>query len=633
MEPSFVVSPNGSQHPATPTNTTAVQTMHQLKSMLSNKKSPLKSMSLNVSNVPKVPQVSQVPQVPQVHVPKDPSSLEPPKEEDIETYRDKMRELERQLRGIEQAMEEKEARHCEELARIQRDLKTETTNQYERQEFDQKERELSLRERELELRQREQSAQAERTESKRGSTDMEHSTLSISDPAGNVVCDLAMCRTLEDNLQNERFSISTVYSLFDTALKRHETLRKTLALVSGGHSCRFVVQKFKNEFGSLYKISRTTMSLISVLAKSSINAVSLSKVKAAIKYSASRTLEELKLAVPIAEKSGIVPAIDSSHKLRRLTELPGIQQLLARSDQPGIEQHWAEIDSFVDAVIFFVGDKKLKLQKAKDDLNAFDGRTYIDCSEVLADYSALSDICLSWFGSETQNDYDRIQGLLVRCPVIVQEQYAKFVSTPIDGVQVNEFTMGWEDFENVLHTVWVSAFTEQQVRVQFGLDVQNIRSPHIRPTDNQRSIVPPSRLPFNGVPGNLVDIAITCVDCTKDFNFSANQQQKHLAAGYENQPKRCPKCKGQVCDIWKAEGKCPFGDDCKFLHGDPPEREKVPIPCRFWSAGTCLKGADCHFVHEGQGTDKEVVHMMQPRPSAGTDEDRFRQMYTEDFFA
>ena len=218
MESSYILSPNGTRIPHTPTNVAAVETMHRLQTLLSNKKSPFKTKSLNVSQVPKVPQVPQVPQVSQVHVPKDPSSLEPPKEEDIKTYRDKMRELERQLRGIEQATEEKEARHCEELARIQRDLKTETTNQYERQEFDQKERELSLRERELELRQREQSAQAERTESKRGSTDMEHCSLSISDPAGNVVCDLAMCRTLEDNLQNERFSISTVYSLFDTSL-------------------------------------------------------------------------------------------------------------------------------------------------------------------------------------------------------------------------------------------------------------------------------------------------------------------------------------------------------------------------------------------------------------------------------
>ena len=162
-------------------------------------------------------------------------------------YREKMRELERQLRGIEQAMEEKETRHCEELACIQRDLKTKATNQCERQEFDQKERELALRERELDMRQREQSAQAERTESEKGPADMEHCSLSISDPAGNVVCDLAMCRTLEDNLRNERFNISTVYSLFDSALTRHEILRKTLALVSGGQSCRFVVQKFKND--------------------------------------------------------------------------------------------------------------------------------------------------------------------------------------------------------------------------------------------------------------------------------------------------------------------------------------------------------------------------------------------------
>ena len=114
------------------------------------------------------------------------------------------------------------------------------------------------------------------------------------------------------------------------------------------------------------------------------------------------------------------------------------------------------------------------MQKAKDDLNTFDGRAYNDYSELLADYSSLSDISLSWFGSEIQNDYDRIQGLLVRCPTIVQQQYAKYVSIPVDGVQKDEFTMGCEDFENVLHTVWISAFTEKQVRVQFGLDIQKI---------------------------------------------------------------------------------------------------------------------------------------------------------------
>lgn len=543
-----------------------------------------------------------------------------------------MRETEQQLRALERQIELNEARHREELIRVQNAQEVEASNQerYRSREIEAKERELRLRERELDLKQSEQSALAERTMPKNEATQPMHCCLSISDPAGDVVCDLALCMELETDLCNERLSVSTVHSLFDTAVTRHETLRKILTLVSEGQSCRFVIQKFKNVFGSLFKVSRSTMSLVSILAKARINNSTLSKVKSAVKFAASRTLDVLMDAVPLAEKSGIVPAVGSIFKLEKLTDLPGIIQLLARSDQDGIEEHWSAIDSFVDAVIFFVSDKKLKLQEAEGNLSAFDGSHYVDCTEILADYNNLSDICTSWFGSEMKTDYDKIQSFLHRCPVIVQSQYAKHVSTPINGVSMDEFRMEWAEFENTLHVIWVSAFTELQVQMQFGLNIQEQRQVQIRhgpSNSSQQSVLQiqqANRQPTQQ--SNTGDIDILCVDCNSNFIWSVSQQEKNKKAGYENTPKRCAKCKGLVCDSFKDTGECSFGDNCKYLHlkgSESPQDsqqaptvpavtvKKHPYSCRFDRLGTCStcsNGENCNFLHEGDKAD--TVHMM-----------------------
>jgi CxxC-x17-CxxC domain-containing protein len=39
------------------------------------------------------------------------------------------------------------------------------------------------------------------------------------------------------------------------------------------------------------------------------------------------------------------------------------------------------------------------------------------------------------------------------------------------------------------------------------------------------------------------DRNLTCVDCSSEFVFSADDQQYHTEKGYENDPKRCPSCR------------------------------------------------------------------------------------------
>jgi hypothetical protein len=72
-------------------------------------------------------------------------------------------------------------------------------------------------------------------------------------------------------------------------------------------------------------------------------------------------------------------------------------------------------------------------------------------------------------------------------------------------------------------------------------------------------------------------------------------------------PDRCPKCKGQICDAFKENGACPFGDGCKFLHpdefkkaaGDTPADtvKKHSYSCRFHAVGKCMSGDKCKFQH------------------------------------
>lgn len=46
-----------------------------------------------------------------------------------------------------------------------------------------------------------------------------------------------------------------------------------------------------------------------------------------------------------------------------------------------------------------------------------------------------------------------------------------------------------------------------------------------------------------------------------------------------------------------ARGSCPYGDVCKFSHGDTPSPMKAP-PCHFFAKGKCHRGFNCKYSHD-----------------------------------
>ena len=127
-------------------------------------------------------------------------------------------------------------------------------------------------------------------------------------------------------------------------------------------------------------------------------------------------------------------------------------------------------------------------------------------------------------------------------------------------------------------------------------------------------------LPQSDNPGSIQksefqDMNIQCILCPSTFLFSVGQQEDYVKQGFENIPKRCANCRGQVCDMFSSTGDCPYGADCKFLHPaaddnstadspdkvDQPTRGRKMYPCRFFEAGRCDKGDNFMFSHDKAG--------------------------------
>ena len=79
-----------------------------------------------------------------------------------------------------------------------------------------------------------------------------------------------MMRLLEKSLRDEKNSSTTISALLENVLARHADLRDILAGV-GEYSTKFVLQRFKHRFKSLFRISKSSMSVVAILVMNMIS--------------------------------------------------------------------------------------------------------------------------------------------------------------------------------------------------------------------------------------------------------------------------------------------------------------------------------------------------------------------------
>ena len=540
---------------------------------------------------------------------------------EVELTRERLREMQGNVEMMERLVEGNELRFQQEIGaereyRRELEARLDALDRVGRTSADSglKVRELELREREFELAERKY---AERKAAEDDNAAAFECCLSISDPAGDVLCDLSMLRPLDDHLRNEKRSVTTVAGLLSDTLAKSSELRLILANAQE-YSAKFVLQRFENVFKSLHKISSASLSVIKILVMAELNQV---KVKAAVKYAGSRFVRELVREIPAASKSGSVPVLTSEFKVLVLSDLPGIAELLSTRDKTAVESHWRALEDFVSGVVCHVKDVRSKLQAAVVKLDAFSGKLMPDADTMLGSFNELFDVCSSWLGVAIENDYVKIQRFLKKVPESVKAEYAFHISAVHDGVRIDELTLEWEDFEGVIGTVWESSSVKAAVRAGLGLgrseEEQKISAPRSRPRENQRPAAAAAES-ADSTPLSRAPSEVDCRDCKASFVPSRKQTEKFEMQGIQL-PDTCPKCKGQVCDVFRETGDCSYGTGCKFLH--PAEFEKVSKPgrsvgrfgglseqkCRFATSGKCLKGDRCEFSHEHAKTPSELA--------------------------
>ena len=593
----FVTSPCGTRFPRTPENVAAFEAANSSNEKREKVKADVEKLKVedDVEVNEKMAELKL-----KMKVEADEKMAE------LKMYQEKLKEMREHVEMMEGLIEDNGCRFERELM-AERQLRLELEQRLDDFEKNRGRDSDSLKVRELAVREKE-VAMAELKIERAARDDEEESDayeccLSISDPAGDVMCDVSMLRSLEKGLRNEKNSVTTVASLLDSALERHKVLQNILDGVER-YSIRFVMLKFKNKFKSLFKISKSTLSVVSILAMGKINEV---KAKAAVKFAGSKFLRTLRKLIPVVVKSGAVPVIDASVKLMTLTELSGIQELVTAELPADIEEHWSAIEEFVAAAVCYVKNTKSKLVVATKNLDEFSGKNINEPDEMIAQFEELFDICTSWLGSAVEIDYKKIQRFLHKCPSMVQAEYAEYISAKYDGEIIDELTLEWTTFETIIRTVWEAAEIKRSVRMGFGM-AEDVGSWSKVCGDGRQAAavdraVPPAP-PAQSARGNTNIEGIVCTNCEKTFMPSMNQKQKFVEQNIPL-PAKCPKCLGQVCDRFREDGQCPYGDGCKFLHPAVPEVPEVSVDgqkkhsysCRFFATGHCMSGDQCRFQH------------------------------------
>jgi hypothetical protein len=621
------MSPNGTRYPRTPTNETTLKTMHALDALLSNKK----PMPMSPNKIPDA-QDSKIPDAKisdaKIH---DTQSSEEQRAA-LDWYHKRQLEMDDQLLILERLIEEKDAKHSSEIQR-EHELRRKLQQDGSKEEVQKLRAQLNEARNDLDILERERLQSAREQAELKYKKDPEgipcrkllvgFSSGVISSPDADVVLDLAEALGLEAALHNDRYQTATLMCLFETSLTRFPSLKDSLAAVLNGQSVEWALNRFSRLFTSFVNIKRMpTLDVIRIIALSRINNSLRVKVDSAVKVAASVHYDKLQEMSSAAEVDGVIPVLGAEHKLKTLYELPGLKQILSYdTNDDSRDVHWSAFSKFVCAIGCFVGDRKGKLEEARNKLNGFRGAEYTDHDLFISEFEKLFDVCTSWFRKPIENDFDKLQRVLRECPEAVKAQYIAYVTDPVR--KVDELSTSWNEFCAIFQIVWKSAFDKLllqrsmgiQMNTQYAAKAVVHQMPQPRKSNDTQVTFPVSDTEPDV---SFQDKTIKCIVCPENFLFSVKQQISYKEKGFEHDPRRCPKCRGQICDIFKSTGSCPYGDDCKFLHsleGAQGEQltstKKLKFPCKFFEAGRCERGDSCGFEHVAGVKKEETVHAVR----------------------
>jgi hypothetical protein len=530
----FVMSPGGIRFPRTPNNVAAYEKINASNEKVI-KNAELKKDEKVAKDEEGVKAEEDV---------KDVTDDDDGKNAALEWYRVRMNEMEMQMKMMEKLMDDNERESTSMIEKIvneERELRRELEERLMARDDKIHEEDVRMMRRERDMVDRERRLDVEKEElrvlkTKPADQPAFKSTLSISDPAGDVVGDLSACLRLDALLKNTRSSVTTVASLLDDALTRHASLSNIL-LNDEDYSNKFVVSRFKNKFSSLYAADPSTLSVIAILVMETMSA---SKTRSAVKFAASVDCRVLKRAVPAALADGSVPSVGDEEKVKTLTDLMGVKQLQSWQTEAEIEEHWGIIESVISAVVCLEKNVKKKLSEAKRKLEEFNATVHADVGEAIAKYETLFDACTSWLGTVIEGDYNKIQRFLSKCSGGILKEYAEFVSPTFDGHAVDELTMEWDEFTAMIKKVWNSVEMKDSIRVGFGwVELDNnavIKQPRMLALP-----VPAVERDDAGLTDGRPGV-INCSKCQKIFFPSATQVVKNKEMGIPL-PTECPKCK------------------------------------------------------------------------------------------
>ena len=88
-------------------------------------------------------------------------------------------------------------------------------------------------------------------------------------------------------------------------------------------------------------------------------------------------------------------------------------------------------------------------------------------------------------------------------------------------------------------------------------------------------------------------------------NFPKLKKNAHEKVNLQQEFKKDPKYKTEMCKSWQTNGFCVYGNKCRFAHGRQELFDKSNSNVKykqkhcssFYQIGYCLYGARCHFKH------------------------------------